>query len=384
MSSLFTAKKLIKDLKKNGYDTYLVGGVVRDFLMKSKFNDIDITTKAKPFEVMKIFKTVPTGLKYGSVTVLYDNEKFEVTTFRLDGPTSDFRHPDSVIYSEDVKDDVLRRDFTINGILMDEFQNIYDYVDGQKDIENKLIRAIGDPVTRFNEDALRMLRAIYFQSKLGFEIEENTKQAIKDYKHLINEISMERIHQELIKILKGNNALKAVNTMIELGLDKVLPGLEKGLNYVAKLDKMPFVDTFFTLSFALNNGVVPSKWPFSNMHRNKYQKASELANKVHGMPDDATLYQYGLEISLLANKANFYLDRSKHFEKKIQEVYDSLPVKSELDLALTSHEIMTFLNKKQGVWLGNLRKQMIQDVLAKKVLNTKEDLYKYLQDKKVI
>lgn len=384
MSSLFTAKKLIKDLKKNGYDTYLVGGVVRDFLMKSKFNDIDITTKAKPFEVMKIFKTAPTGLKYGSVTVLYDNEKFEVTTFRLDGPTSDFRHPDSVIYSEDVKDDVLRRDFTINGILMDEFQNIYDYVDGQKDIENKLIRAIGDPVTRFNEDALRMLRAIYFQSKLGFEIEENTKQAIKDYKHLINEISMERIHQELIKILKGNNALKAVNTMIELGLDKVLPGLEKGLNYVAKLDKMPFVDTFFTLSFALNNGVVPSKWPFSNMHRNKYQKASELANKVHGMPDDATLYQYGLEISLLANKANFYLDRSKHFEKKIQEVYDSLPVKSELDLALTSHEIMTFLNKKQGVWLGNLRKQMIQDVLAKKVLNTKEDLYKYLQDKKVI
>ncbi|VEU82886.1 CCA tRNA nucleotidyltransferase [Acholeplasma hippikon] len=383
MSSLFTAKKLIKDLKRNGHEAFLVGGVVRDFLMKSKFNDIDITTKAKPFEVMKLYKTAPTGLKYGSVTVLYDNEKFEVTTYRLDGPTSDFRHPDSVIYSEDVKDDVLRRDFTINGILMDEFQNIYDYVDGQKDIEAKLIRAIGDPTTRFNEDALRMLRAIYFQSKLGFEIEEQTKEAIKNNTHSITELAMERVHQELIKILKGEYAIKALNSMVELGLDKVLPGLEKGIQYVATLDKMPFVDTFFTLSFALNNGVVPSKWTFSNVHRNKYQKASELANKVHGMPDDKTLYTYGLEISLLANKANFFLGRSKHLEKKIQEVYDNLPVKSELDLALTSHEIMKFLNKKQGVWLGNLRKQMIEDVLLKNVNNTKEDLYKYLQDKKV-
>lgn len=383
MSSLFTAKKLIKDLKKNGYEAYLVGGVVRDFLMRSKFNDIDITTKAKPFEVMKIFKTIPTGIKYGSVTVLYDNEQFEVTTFRIDGPTSDLRHPDSVIYSTDVKEDVLRRDFTMNGILMDEFQNIHDFVGGQKDIQDKIIRAIGDPVTRFHEDALRILRAIYFQSKLGFEIEEQTKEAIKNNTHLIAALAMERVHTELIKILKGEHAIKALNTMVELGLDKVLPGLEKGIKHVAKLDKMPFVDTFFTLSFALNNGVVPSKWPFSNLHKNKYQRASELANKVHGMPDDVTLYQYGLEISLLANKANHYLGRTKHLENKIQEVYEKLPVKSEIDLALSSHEIMTFLDKKQGIWLGNLRKQLITDVLMKKVQNTKEDLYKYLEDKKV-
>src|SRR5690554_6381296 len=201
--SLKSAKNLVKDLKKLGYKAYLVGGVVRDFLMKAKFSDIDITTNAKPFEVMKHFKAVPTGIKYGTVTILYDNFTFEVTTFRTDGPTSDFRHPDSVIYSDNVHDDVERRDFTMNGILMDEYQNIYDYVGGQKDIEQKLIRAIGDPNARFKEDALRMLRAFYFQSKLGFEIESETKEAISHQKLLVKELAMERIHAELIKILRG-------------------------------------------------------------------------------------------------------------------------------------------------------------------------------------
>src|SRR5690554_5341990 len=172
--SLKSAKNLIRDLKKHGYQAYLVGGVVRDFLMKAKFSDIDITTNAKPFEVMKHFKAVPTGIKYGTVTILYDNLKFEVTTFRTDGPTSDFRHPDSVIYSDNVLDDVNRRDFTMNGILMDEYQNIYDHVSGIKDIEAKLIRTIGNPDERFKEDALRILRAVYFQSKLGFSIDKDT------------------------------------------------------------------------------------------------------------------------------------------------------------------------------------------------------------------
>lgn len=383
MSSLSTAKKLIRDIKKNGYDAYLVGGVVRDFLMKSKFNDIDITTKAKPYEMMKIFKTVPTGIKYGTVTVMYDNEQFEVTTFRQDGPTLDFRHPDSVIYSDDVKDDVLRRDFTINGILMDEFQNIYDYVDGQKDIEAKLIRTIGDSDQRFNEDALRILRALYFQSKLGFEIEAETLAGMIRSKDLISKISMERVHQEVIKILKGPFAKMALKTLIDTGIHKELPGLEKGFIKALECEKMPFVDTFFTMSFALNNAVVPAKWPFSNLHRNKYQKAAELANKVHGLIDNVNLYHYGVEISQLANKANFYLGRSKFFENKIQELYDALPVKGDLDLALSSHEIINYLQKKQGIWLGNLRKEMINDVLLYKVENTKPALYKYLDAKKV-
>lgn len=376
--SLKSAKNLIRDLKKHGYQAYLVGGVVRDFLMKAKFSDIDITTSAKPFEVMKHFKAVPTGIKYGTITIMYDNIPFEVTTFRTDGPTSDFRHPDSVIYSDNVNDDVMRRDFTMNGILMDEYQNIYDYVGGQRDIEHKIIRAIGDPNERFKEDALRMLRAFYFQSKLGFEIEPVTKQAIQDNAHLIKELAMERIHAELIKILKGKHLKMALNSMIETGIHKVLPGLEKGIIHTAKLEEMPFVDTFFALSFTLNNGFIPAKWTFSNRHRHKYQKASELALMHPTTIPDTALYHYGLEISLLANKVNFNLGKQSYQNQSLQERFNNLPLKSELDLALTSQEIMNIVNKKAGAWLGKLKAHMIDLILEKKLSNNKEALTNFV------
>ncbi|WP_051457524.1 CCA tRNA nucleotidyltransferase [Acholeplasma granularum] len=381
--SIKSAKNLIRDLKKHGYQAYLVGGVVRDFLMKEKFSDIDITTNAKPFEVMKHFKAVPSGIKYGTVTILYDNLQFEVTTFRTDGPTSDFRHPDSVIYSDNVTDDVHRRDFTINGILMDEYQNIYDYVGGQKDIENKLIRAIGDPSTRFNEDALRILRALYFQSKLGFEIEENTKEAMLNNRHLIKELAMERVHKELIKILQGKHLKMAIQSIIDTKIHEVLPGLEKGILWVNKLEEMPFIDTFFALSFTLNKGIIPVEWTFSNVHRNKYLKASEVALNYPKEISDEALYQYGLEICLLANKVNFNLGKQKYLNRSIQDRFEKLPIKSELDLALTSQEIMNIKNKKAGIWLGKIKKEMITDILNKKVLNTKESLTKYVESKEV-
>lgn len=381
--SLKAAKNLIKDLKRQGYQAYLVGGVVRDFLMKTKFSDIDITTNAKPFEVMKHFKAVPTGIKYGTVTILYDSHQFEVTTFRTDGPTSDSRHPDSVVYSENVHDDVERRDFTMNGILMDEYQNIYDYVGGQRDIENKLIRTIGEPSERFKEDALRMLRAIYFQSKLGFEIEATTKQAMSSNKELIKKLSMERIHAEMIKILRGEHLKIALKSLIETGLHKMLPGLEKGIEYISTLDEMPFIDTFFALSFTLNQGFIPSRWTFSNRHRHKYQKASELALKYPKHIPDNALYHYGLEISLLANKVNFNLNKQSYQNQIIQTRFKELPLQSELDLALTSQEMIDIKNKKAGAWLGKLKTEMVELILNKKLDNSKNALTEFIKNYEV-
>ncbi|MFA5692082.1 MAG: CCA tRNA nucleotidyltransferase [Acholeplasmataceae bacterium] len=372
------AKNLVKDLKRKGFESYLVGGVVRDFLMKRPFSDIDITTKAKPYEILKLYKSVPTGLKYGTVTILFDNHKFEVTTFRLDGPSSDFRHPDSVIYSDNVLDDVNRRDFTMNGILMDEFQNIYDHVSGIKDIKDKIIRTIGNPDERFNEDALRILRAVYFQSKLGFKIHEDTLSSMKRNNHLLKELKMERVLTEMIKILKGPFLKDALTTLINCELHNYLPGLKKGIEYVQTLDEMPYVDTFFALSFTLNDGIIPSTWPFSNIHKNKYKKASYLAIN-HPEITDHILYQYGLEISILANKVNFYLKKAPHLERKITSEFKNLPVKSIVDLALTSDEIVEFYHKKPGAWLGKLQRQLVIDILDKKIKNTKEDIIKYLE-----
>jgi tRNA nucleotidyltransferase (CCA-adding enzyme) len=244
MSTIRSAKKVLYELKKNGYEAYIVGGAVRDHLLNLPINDVDITTNAKPHQVSKIFRTVPTGIKYGTVTVLYGSETFEVTTYRIDGDYLDQRHPENITYSEKVEDDVKRRDFTINGLLMDEKSEITDFVNGRQDLTNKLIKTIGNPKDRFTEDALRMMRAFYFQSKLGFQIDKETREEIFNLRENLKSISIERITNELIKIMQGEHVKKAIKSIITTKVHEVLPGLEKGF-YILKIwKKFPLLTRF--------------------------------------------------------------------------------------------------------------------------------------------
>lgn len=376
---IFTrAKKIVTLLEKNRFEAYIVGGAVRDYLLKNKLNDVDITTSAYPTQVMKLFKTKPTGLKYGTVTVFFEDETFEVTTFRKDGPSQDSRHPDSVIYSGNVLDDVNRRDFTMNALLMDARGKIHDHVGGKSDIRNKLIRAIGNPAERFEEDALRILRALYFQAKLGFEIDEKTQQAMKEKRFLIANLANERILQELLKLLKGPYALKTMRTMVSLEIDQVLPGLSKGIIKTAQLEQMPFIDSFFTLCFVLNDGVIPSEWTFSNKHRIYYAQASLVALK-YPVITERILYQYGLDICLLSHKVNYFLGKNTLAEKKIIAMYESLPVKSEIDLKISSDDMMKLLNKKPGAWMSKAKEAMVYAVLDKRITNDQRSLESFLQ-----
>ena len=185
MNNLKEALEVLRILERNNFESYLVGGVVRDYILKQPINDIDITTLAKPNEVLNHFRGIPTGIKYGTITIEYKRKKYEVTTFRSEESYNDFRRPEKVVFETDVKEDVLRRDFTINGLLMNQAAEIIDYVEGREALKNKLIRTIGNTVDRFNADALRMLRAFYFESKLGFNIESNTLEGIKQNKELI-------------------------------------------------------------------------------------------------------------------------------------------------------------------------------------------------------
>ncbi len=203
------SKIAIEMLKANGFEAFLIGGSVRDFIMEVPIGDIDITTNATPPQVKKVFtdfRVIETGIKHGTITVLIDNEPIEITTYRNEGTYSDNRHPDSVSFSKSLSDDVVRRDFTINAIAYDFSSGFCDLVDGIKDIENKTIRCIGDARTRFQEDALRILRALRFSSVLGFSIEENTKIAIHNCKDLLKNISAERIQVEFLKLICGKNA----------------------------------------------------------------------------------------------------------------------------------------------------------------------------------
>ena len=203
------SKVAINTLKAKGYEAFLIGGSVRDYIMDLPIGDIDITTNATPGEVKQVFsdfRVIETGIKHGTVTVLIDSEPLEITTYRSEGTYSDNRHPDNVVFSKSLADDVVRRDFTMNGIAYDFDTGFCDLVGGIDDIKNRTIRCIGNAETRFHEDALRILRAMRFASVLDFEIEEETKKAIHNCKDLLKNISAERIREEFTKLICGKNA----------------------------------------------------------------------------------------------------------------------------------------------------------------------------------
>lgn len=216
----FYAKDLIDNLRKAGFKAYAVGGAVRDSLLGRAPEDWDITTDALPYEVTELFKDkkiVPTGIKHGTVTVFNCGKAVEITTFRTEEGYKDNRHPDKVAFVRNLREDLKRRDFTVNALCIGEDGSIIDYFGGVEDLKNKTIRTVGDANQRFREDALRILRAIRFSAVYDFEIEETTKKAIFDCLYLLKDISSERIVSELIKLLKAPYCEKVL-----LGYKKVI------------------------------------------------------------------------------------------------------------------------------------------------------------------
>lgn len=197
---------IINTIEKNGHQAYAVGGCVRDTIMGVVPNDWDITTNALPEEVKSYFnKTIDTGIQHGTVTVMLHSTGYEVTTYRIDGDYLDGRHPSSVEFSDRLTDDLCRRDFTINAMAYNDRMGLVDEYGGIDDINNKIIRCVGNPVERFTEDALRMMRAIRFSAQLGFTIDDNTFKAIEKLSTNIQKVSMERVCVELKKTLMSDN-----------------------------------------------------------------------------------------------------------------------------------------------------------------------------------
>lgn len=197
---------IIETLQKNGYEAYAVGGCVRDMLNGDTPHDFDITTSAEPEAVISLFKkTVPTGIKHGTVTVIINGVPNEVTTYRTDGEYRDHRRPDSVIFVKSLREDLARRDFTVNAMAYNKRDGLKDFFGGKQDIQNRILRAVGEPERRFYEDALRILRLFRFSSVLGFNIEENTLKAALEYAPTLKSVSAERIYSELLKTLCGKN-----------------------------------------------------------------------------------------------------------------------------------------------------------------------------------
>ena len=219
---------VIEILNANGHSAYVVGGACRDILMDKSAHDWDVTTSALPEETSSLFsdfRVIETGIKHGTVTVIVDSVSIEVTTYRIESGYSDNRHPDSVSFTDKIEDDLARRDFTVNAIAYSTISGTVDPYGGIADIEKKIIRCVGDPDTRFNEDALRILRALRFSSVLGFEIEEKTKASIKRNFRLLSNISAERIFAEVCKMLCGNDIGRILRDFSEV-IFFIMPELE--------------------------------------------------------------------------------------------------------------------------------------------------------------
>lgn len=226
-------KFVLDTLTKSGYEAYIVGGCVRDSILGLDASDYDVTTSAKPEEIIGLFeKTVPTGLKHGTVTVIIKKEPIEVTTFRTEGQYFDNRHPETVEFVTDLKEDLSRRDFTVNALAYNEAVGLVDLFGGVNDLENRILKAVGDPEKRFREDALRILRLFRFASQLNFEIEENTFNAALKLQKGLQNISRERIFTELQKTVNGKKP-KALLPLIASGGLRFL-GVKKSPEFYTK------------------------------------------------------------------------------------------------------------------------------------------------------
>ncbi len=210
---------VMNSLKKHGYEAFVVGGCVRDGILNIPINDYDIATNALPNEILSVFdgcKTLVNGLKHGTVTVIINQTAVEITTYRTDGKYSDNRHPDSVSFTRDLKNDIARRDFTVNALAYSPETGIIDIFGGESDINNKILRCVGDPKKRFEEDSLRILRGLRFAARFGLNIEEQTRDAMLGQRHLLNNISRERVCAEFNKLMVCDNAADILNEYKEV------------------------------------------------------------------------------------------------------------------------------------------------------------------------
>lgn len=359
---LDVALKLLAELTSNSYEAYIVGGFVRDYLLGIESHDIDITTNATPKEIKEIFEdSCLPNEEYGSVTVILKGIRFEITTFRKEIAYENNRKPVEIKYIDNLKDDLIRRDFTMNALCMNEKGEVLDYVDGKKDIKSHIIKTIGDAKEKFEEDSLRILRAVRFAATLDFSLSEEVIEAIKEKKYLLRNLSYYRKREELDKIFTSSNINKGIELLIDLGLDKELelPYLSKILNK----DRISIIGIWSVLN-------VTDKYPFN---KNELDLIDKINQAIELDQDDPlTMYNYGLYINSVVGEIKG-LDLGE-----ITRKYNELVIKSRKEIAIDSATIMKILNRGSGEYLRTIYNDIEKEILYKRLENEKDRICEYI------
>ncbi len=353
------ALTILKILSENNYESYIVGGYVRDKLLNITSNDIDICTSATPKEIMELFPNTSSP-NYGSINITYKNTNFDITTFRKDIKYEDNRTPVKIKYIKKIKKDLLRRDFTINTLCIDKEGNIKDYLKSLPDLEKHIIKTVGNPKYRLKEDSLRILRAIRFATILDFDIEEGTKYYLKEYGYLLKQLSFQRKKQELDKIFTSTNKEKGIKLLLELELDKYLdlPNLK---------NIIPCSD--LTGIWAQLN--VDDLYPLNKVEKKQIKEIREMLNTdIH---DKYNIYKYGLYISTVVYQIK------KENISNLNEIYNNLPIHEKKEIDIKGEEISNILSRNPGLYLKEIINNLEKEIILGNIPNKKEKIIEYIK-----
>lgn len=384
---LRAAVPVLERINQAGFEVYFVGGCVRDMLLQRPLHDVDLATSAYPQEIKQIFpQTIDTGIEHGTVTVIYQKKAYEITTFRTESGYQDYRRPDKVEFVRSLKEDLKRRDFTINALAMNAQGEIIDLFAGMADLQQRQIRAVGVAADRFHEDALRMLRAVRFQAQLNFTIEKQTLAGIKTNAALLSHIATERIREEFIKLMEGCNRQAGLISLYQTQLYRFCPGLAtydfpKILQFAAgQITDEATVWSFLAYLGKLKRAQVRPflrQWKVANNNIKLAQAAIELLNNYQ--ESNWQLYIAGQAATAIAAQV-LRLTCQQELAEQLIEQYQDLPLKSPHQLAINGQQIMQVLNLSPGPQIGQYLKQIQQAIVAGQLVNDYQTIVNYLKN----
>ncbi|MFI3191936.1 CCA tRNA nucleotidyltransferase, partial [Staphylococcus aureus] len=388
------ARPILEQIQDNGFEAYYVGGSVRDYVMGRNIHDIDITTSATPDEIESIFShTIPVGKEHGTINVVFNDENYEVTTFRAEEDYVDHRRPSGVTFVRDLYEDLQRRDFTMNAIAMDTAYKLYDYFDGQQDINNRIIRTVGIAEERFQEDALRMIRCLRFQSQLSFDIAMETFEAMRTQMADIKFLSIERIVIELTKLMRGINVEESFNHLKSLKAFNYMPYFEQldmnQINVTEPID-LELLIAIVSVKFDINYSLKPLK--LSNRQVKDINQYIQIMNALPSIitKEQLKMFVYDYDTNLIKNvmvaadvlKAN---DIQGHEPlivnlQTIDETLHRLPMHNRKDMMVNGGVLMAHLNAKSGPWLKDVLRQIEIAIVTGKVSNEETEILKWVDN----
>lgn len=387
-----SALPVLQTLKEAGHEAVFVGGSVRDLVLGKEISDVDIATSATPEEVKSLFSyTVDVGIEHGTVLVLHHHDSYEVTTFRTEGTYQDFRHPDSVTFVRSLEEDLMRRDFTINALAVNDQEEIVDYFNGIEDLDRGIIRCVGNPMERFNEDALRMMRAVRFAGQLGFTIESDTFNAIRTLKANLERVAVERMKVEFEKMILSPHRALAFKAFVESELYHSCPDFKEAKETLLKIGAFPlerFTITQAWILFAYYEQLtvpqlrkVLKDWKSSNEQISTILTGYQTFLARLEKEWDAFLAYECPEV--LAIEVEQLLPGIGHSEQlvELEEVYQQLPIRSMKDIQIDGFGVKEALGlEKMGPIIGEVLQALQTEILSGRLLNENADIVSWIRN----